>query len=247
MYLLTLMIITVLLPLIVVLGGIKRGMLPYAVILQSVLFLGFSLVMLFGFAWSTGEPLGASILKEINITVKTIVETPDLLKIMGLEGIEKAEASDILIKAYSFMINMLPSYILCWGMAFSYFDYLIISAIKKRMGKEVLMLPPFANFSLPRKALYGSLLIYGLSWLTVSLKIIPAEALLLNVQGLILFIFAVQGLAVSIYTIRKRNVPKIIGWIVCITLFFSAFGKVFLAGLGIFDLLMGIRQKLEKQ
>lgn len=247
MYLLTLIILTFLLPLVLVSGGIKKGMLPYAVLLQSTLFLGLSIVLLFGFAWATGEPLGTSILKEMEISVKTIVETPSLLKVVGLEGMSKAEATSMLTSAYALVINMLPSSIICWGIIFSYFDYFIISTIKKKRGKAVLMLPAFSSFSLPRKAIYGSMLIYALSWITVSMNIIPEEAMLLNVQALILFIFAGQGLAVALYTTSRKRIPRILSWITCAVLFLSPFGRGFLALLGFFDLLVGLRQKIEKQ
>lgn len=247
MYLLTLMILTFMLPLIVVSGSMKKGMHPYAVILQSILFLGFSLVALFAFAWSTGEPLGVSILKEVNMTVKNIVEAPNLLKMVGLAEVEKAEATEILTSSYALLINVLPSSIICWGIVFSYFDYAILSKIKRRTGKDVLMLPDFSRFSLPMKAGTGCLLIYVLSWLTVSMGIVPAETMLSNVEALILFVFSCQGLAVVVYTTRQKKIPKALRWIVYISLFLSGFGRTFLALLGVFDLLVGIRQKLENK
>lgn len=247
MYLLTLLILTILLPLILVLGGMKKGMLPYAVILQSGLFIGFSLVLMFGFAWSMGEPLGASILKETGATVKIIVDDPNLLKTFGLEGVGKEEATKVLTSAYALVINMIPSSIICWGIIFSYFDYSILSKIKRRKNAHILMLPAFSDFSLPRKAIYGSLLIYSLSWIAAATKLVSEEALLLNVQALIEFIFAAQGLAVTLYTLKQKKVNKFIAGTICMILFVFPFGRMFLALFGFFDLLVGFRQKLEKQ
>ncbi|MBK5245823.1 MAG: DUF2232 domain-containing protein [Peptostreptococcaceae bacterium] len=247
MYLFTIMLLTFILPLIIVLAGIKKNNVPYAVILQSALVLGFLLVMLFGFAWATGEPLGALILKEIDLTVKTIVETPNLLKIAGLQGIGKVEAANLLTEAYAVAINMIPSTMICWGLIFSYFDYKLISNNMKKRGKEVLMLPDFSDFSLPRRAIYGCLLIYVLSWMVVGLKIVSEDAMLLNVQAIIEFVFAVQGFAVVIYTTKQKKMNKILRWAIYIMLFVSPFGRKFLALFGFFDLLVGIRQKLENK
>jgi uncharacterized protein YybS (DUF2232 family) len=241
------MFLTFLIPLVIVLAGIKKNNLPYAVILQSALALGFLLVILFGFAWATGEPLGALILKEIDLTVKTIVETPDLLKIAGLEGIDKAEATNLLTEAYAFAINMIPSTIICWGLIFSYFDYKLISKGMNKRGKAVLMLPDFSQFSLPRRAIYGCILIYVLSWMVVGLKIVSEDAMLLNVQAIIEFVFAVQGFAVVIYTTKHKKMNKILRWVIYIILFVSPFGRKFLAIFGFFDLVVGIRQKLENK
>jgi len=247
MYLLTIMFLSFLLPFIIVLAGIKKNNLPYAVILQSALGLGFLLVMLFGFAWATGEPLGVLILKEIDLTVKTIVETPNLLKIAGLEGINKVEATTLLTEAYAVAINMIPSTMISWGLIFSYFDYKLISKSMKKRGKKVLMLPDFSEFSLPRRAIYGCLLIYVLSWIVVSLKMVSEDAMLLNVQAIIEFVFAVQGFAVVIFTTKQKKINKFLRWAIYIMLFVSPFGRKFLALFGFFDLLVGMRQKLEKK
>ena len=247
MYLPIIMFLSFLLPLIVVLAGIKKKNLPYAVILQSSLVLGFLLVMLFAFAWSTGEPLGVLILKEIDLTVKTIVETPNLLKIAGLEGVSKAEAANLLSEAYAVAINMIPSTMICWGLIFSYFDYKLISKSMSKRGKTVLMLPDFTEFSLPKRAVYGCLLIYALSWMVVGLKIVSEDAMLLNVQAIIEFVLAAQGFAVVIYTTKHNKMNKILRWAIYIVLFVSPFGRKFLALFGFLDLLLGIRQKLEKK
>lgn len=245
MYLLTLIVLTMLIPLISVFGGIKKGMLPYAVILQSALFMGFSLVLMFGYAWSTGEPLGAVMLKEMGLAVNNIVASPELLKVVGLEGIDKTQAASILTDAYANAINMIPSSIICWGLIFSYFDYMIISKIMNKQGKAVLLLPSITEFSLPRIAIYGSLLIYALSWGAVSMNIVTENAMLFNVQAIIIFVFAVQGLSVVIYTLSKKKMNKILRWVIYITIFSSPFGRGFLALFGFFDLIVGIRQKLE--
>jgi len=247
MYLLTLIILTIFLPLFSVLGGIKKRMLPYAVILQSGLFMGFSLVLMFGYAWSIGEPLGVLILKEMDLAVQTIVVNPDLLKIVGLQGIDKAQAASILTDAYAMAINMIPSTIICWGLIFSYFDYMLISKIMNKRGKGITMLPDLSQFSLPRKAIYGSLLIYVLSWLAVSLKIVSEDAMLFNVQAIVAFVFAVQGLAVVMFTLNKKKMNKILRGAIYIALFVSPFGRNFLALFGFFDLIVGMRQKLEKK
>src|SRR5665648_125905 len=184
---------------------------------------------------------------EIELTVKTIVETPSLLKIAGLEGIGKAEAANLLTEAYAVAINMIPSTMICWGLMFSYFDYKLISNSMNKRGKTVLMLPAFSDFSLPRRAVYGCLLIYILSWMAVGLKIVSEDAMLLNVQAIIEFVFAVQGFAVVIYTTKQNKMNKVLRWAIYIVLLVSPFGRKFLALFGFFDLLVGIRQKLEKK
>ncbi len=247
MYFSTIMFLTFLLPIVVVFAGIKKNNHPYAVILQSSLALGFLLVMLFGFAWATGEPLGVLILKEVDLTVKTIVETPNLLKITGLEGIGKVEAASLLTEAYAVAINMIPSTMICWGLIFSYFDYMLISKKINKKGDEVLMLPDFSEFSLPRRVIYGCILIYALSWMAVGLKLVLQDVMLLNVQAIIEFVFAIQGFAVVIYTTKQKKMNKILRWAIYITIFVSPLGRKFLALFGFFDLLVGIRQKLEKK
>jgi uncharacterized protein YybS (DUF2232 family) len=247
MYLFVVIVMTLLLPLILVAGGIKRGMWPYAVILQSVLFMSISLVVLFGLAWSGGEPLSVSILKELEIPVKTMVQNPDFLSTLGLEGVGEAEAEELLLKAYGALINLLPSTVLCWTIIFSYFYYFLLSTFKNKRKKEVQMLPEFSTFSLPRKAIYGSLIVYGLSWLATSAEVVGQEVLLLNVQALIIFVFAIQGLAVVSFTTKQKKFPKIFKMIMYLVLFGSSIGRIFLALFGFFDLLVGMRQKLEKQ
>lgn len=247
MYLFVIIVMTLLLPLLSVAGGIKRGMLPYAVILQSVLFMLTTLVVMFGFAWSGGEPLSVSILKELEIPVNIMVQNPDYLSALGLEGTKPTEAAEILMKAYGTLVNLIPSTVLCWTLVFSYLYYFFLSTYKNKRKKEVRMLPEFSTFSLPRKAIYGSMLVYALSYIAASTGMVGEEVLLLNVQNLIIFIFAIQGLAVSVHTTRQKKFPKIFKLIMYLVLFGSSMGRMFLALLGFFDLLVGMRQKLEKQ
>lgn len=247
MYLFTLIMMTLLFPLILVYGGISRKMHPYAVILQSVLIMTTGFVLLFVFAWSTGEPLSVSILKEIEISVAQMVRSPEVLNLLGLSETTGSDAIEILMEVYGMMVNLLPSTILSWGVVLSYLYYMFLSKLRNKLGRDTETLPAFSDFSLPRRAIAGSLLIYFLSWIAVTSGIVLEETMLLNVRALVEFVFALQGLAVSLYMVKQKRIPKIISVLVFVMLFMSGIGRMFLAMLGFFDLIVGLRQKIEKQ
>ena len=247
MYLLTIIMMTVTLPLILVLAGIGRKQHPYGVILQSIMMLFLSMTLLFAFAWSTGEPLAVSIMKDVELSVDQLVRMDSFLEMTGLAGMEEGEARTALLQLYGTLVNMLPSAVVSWGILLSYLYYWVISRLRNKMGKETLLLPPFSLFTLPRKAIYGSLLIYALSWLAATAGWVAQDTLLLNVRAMIEFVFAIQGLAVVFFTMKMKKVPGFLIVLIGGALFLSGLGRIFLSLLGFFDLLTGLRQKLQNR
>lgn len=247
MYLLTIIMMTVTLPLILVLAGIGRKQHPYGVILQSIMMLFLSMTLLFAFAWSAGEPLAVSIMKDVELSVDQLVRMDSFLEMTGLAGMEEGEARTALLQLYGTLVNMLPSAVVSWGILLSYLYYWVISRLRNKMGKETLLLPPFSLFTLPRKAIYGSLLIYALSWLAAAAGWVAQDTLLLNVRAMIEFVFAIQGLAVVFFTMKMKKVPGFLIVLIGGALFLSGLGRIFLSLLGFFDLLTGLRQKLQNR
>lgn len=245
MYLLTIIMMTITLPLILVLAGIRRRQHPYGVILQSVMMLFLSMIILFAFAWSTGEPLAVSIMKDVELSVDQLVRMDSFLEMTGLSGAEEGEARTALLQLYGTLVNMLPSAMISWGILLSYLYYALISRLRNKLGKETPLLPPFSLFSLPRKAIYGSILIYALSWLAATAGWVAQDALLLNVRAMIEFVFAIQGLAVVFFTLKMKKIPVFLIVLIGGALFLSGLGRIFLSLLGFFDLLTGLRQKLQ--
>ena len=247
MYLLIIILLTLIYPLALVAIGIRKKLPPYHVIGKTLLSMTIFFVLIFAISAITGEPLGESIYKEIEFSVNEIVKTPSLLEALRLSDIETSEAKAVLMNVYTRLINMLPSIVITWGLVLAYLYYLSIAGILKKLDKEVLPMPPFSSFTLPRRAILGSFLIYVLSLIAVKLQIVAEDAMLLNIQSLIEFAFAIQGLAVMVFNITKRKINRFLGGLLCIIVFTSSLGRMLLSFLGFLDLLLGIRQKIENQ
>ncbi len=247
MYFVSLLSMTLLFPLIVVLIGMERRMRPYGVIVQSVVTLFLSMLLLFAFAKADGAPVAVSIMQDVTIAVNQIVEMDRFMETAGLSGTPKEEVKTLLLTAYEGLVQMLPSGVICWGILISYFYYALLSRLKNTGGGNTPMLPPFMLFSLPPGVLRGSILIYILSWLAVTAGWVGQDMLLLNVRAVLEFLFAIQGLATALFTMRWKRLSGTVTVFVGGVLFITGIGRLFLALLGLFDLLTGLRQKLQNQ
>lgn len=138
--------------------------------------------------------------------------------------------------------NVIPSILFFRSMILSMFIYFIEIYILKKMKYYNLQKIKFKNFYLPGNAIIVSLAFYllmlGLSYIQIPLY---TDAIFLNLQVIFNFMFIIQGIAVSIYFIKRwikngLNKNIIIG-VICI----GIFGITVISFIGMVDSMLDFR------
>ena len=169
---------------------------------------------------------------------------PGMYKMLGLNKLNASELQTAMDNMKEIMKLSIPGTIIIWSSIFAYFNYKIVSWLLHKSGKEVSMLPPFRNFSLPKSVMLGSVLIFVFSYFAANMGIIDKSLIMFNIQMVFSFIYFVQGLAVLFYSGNMKRVPKVILIIIAAAIISTAIGKTALFILGLTDVAFDIRKRI---
>lgn len=136
-----------------------------------------------------------------------------------------------------------PGMLIILCLVTSYLNYAAISRVVRKTGKNISELPPFRTFSLPRNVVIGSMIIYGLSYIAVTMGIIGKDLMMFNLELLFTFVFSIQGLAVVFCFGYIKKIPKFIVVFVSAIFYLTWFGQTFLFLLGLIDVILDIRKR----
>jgi uncharacterized protein YybS (DUF2232 family) len=140
---------------------------------------------------------------------------------------------------------VLPTYLVAMSFVYSAVVHWLARVVGKRTGRPVPGLKPLREWSFPRSLLYYYF-IAMLSLLLLGEK--PAETFwtsaLLNVKVLLDILFTIQGLGFCLFAIHLYR-WKIFTSVLVVSLFIFPVLTTILSLLGIFDLGIGLRKKLE--
>jgi len=179
-----------------------------------------------------------------------LVRIPDLLRgavtQAALDSASRADAIAYLVSVsrealnYS-LVGMIGCYALLMGLA----GYLIPRALRKKLGGDVTAIPPFADFSLPRRFWLAFALSYlfaitgeSLNWPGFAIL----EVTVLSIYGLVL---SVQGLAFLDFLYRRYKMGKAARVVLhAIALIISPVLGSLLMWLGLFENIANLRVRM---
>jgi uncharacterized protein YybS (DUF2232 family) len=166
---------------------------------------------------------------------------------MGIKELEPASMQLAMDKMKEITALAVPGIIIIFCIIFAYLNYAVISRVLSKIGKKkVSLLPPFRAFTLPKNIVLGSLLIYLLSYITISMGIITEDLIMFNLEMLFTFIFSIQGLAAVFYFGYRKRVPKVVLLLFSVIFFTTWIGQTFLFLLGLTDLVFDLRKRFSK-
>lgn len=139
-----------------------------------------------------------------------------------------------------------PGTIIVFCLVIAYLNYAVISWFIGKAGKKISVLPPFRVFSLPKNIVIGSLIIYLLSYITVSMGIIDKSLMMFSLELLFTFVFSIQGLAVIFYIGYLKKIPKFMLLIISGIFILTWLGQTFLFLLGLTDVILDIRKRFSQ-
>lgn len=236
----------ILIPIPVMMKYMLTGRSAYRGILEGSLTAMTGVTIVFIMFWSM---TGVSFFHVLNTALSQITIKDMQLSGYYMMGMKQPEA-DTLQLALDQMKQMtklaVPGTIIVFSMIIAYLNYGVISWMIGKTGKKISKLPPFRVFSLPKSIVLGSLLIYALSYITISTGIISKDLIMFNLELLFTFIFLIQGLAVVFYFGYFKRIPKIITLIVAGIFLFTWIGQTFLFLLGLTDVVLDIRKRFSQ-
>lgn len=220
---------------------------PYRAVLQGILYslVGIALVFIM-----VKIQTGSGIADLFHASFKQALEAQDpstLLKAFGIENVSEKELIESMDNIAKLMEMMIPANLIVWSSIFAYVDYKIISRALVKNGIMVSVLPPLRELALPKNSLLGAIIICVLAYLSANIGIIDETTIMLNIQLVLNFVFAVQGLAVALYYAYVRRMPKFMVIIMCVFLLMFSFGRTLLFILGLTEIVLNLRKRFPQK
>lgn len=244
MYLTAVMIVVIFLPIPIMMREIIKGTNPYRAVLEGVIAVGMATMMLFIFSMAAGDPVGPAMEAAGRKMADALAGSDYFTETLGIGQLTVSEQKEVLSLIYLKGAHSVPSLILIIASIAAYFEYMLISGIMKRSGKNVSQLPKFRNFTMPRGAIFGWFVILILSYIMNATSLIADNILLENVETLFFFIFAVQGLSTLFMFFYSKRLSAALAVAAAIFIFWTSIGQMVLFILGLMDLTFGLKARL---
>lgn len=247
MYTLITLLIMIVMPIPVMMRYMLTGRNAYRGILEGSMSAITGVSLLFLAFWSmTGLSYLQALKNAMNQVNFENMQLPSYYA-MGIKELEPASMQLAIDKMKEITTLAVPGIIIIFCIIFAYLNYVVISRVLSKISKKkVSLLPPFRAFSLPKNIVLGSLLIYVLSYITISMGIITEDLIMFNLEMLFTFIFSIQGLAAVFYFGYRKRVPKIVLLLFSVIFFTTWIGQTFLFLLGLTDLVFDLRKRFSK-
>lgn len=218
---------------------IKKRKRPLDILGYSTVIFFVSLLIVLGFIDSTG----VGFVSQLEEGFKTIMQAQiDIFKDMDLTGHELAETKDLLESAYRYILLIIPAILLISSLITSYLNYLVSAVGLKKMGIEIISIPKFARFKLPRNIVPGILIMFLVIFIAGSLDFGYIDTINLNLIALLGFMFFIQGLSVFEHLFKKLKIFVVFRIILYIIFLFTAFMLTLISIVGILDIVFDFRK-----
>jgi len=185
------------------------------------------------------------------LSVYQLMRLPDLITgavtQAALDSASRAEAVSYLVDTFREVLNYnLVGLIGCYSLLLGLLGYLITRALRKKLGSDVIAIPPFSRFSLPNRFWLAFVLSYlfavigkGEGWPGFAIL----EVTLLSIYGLVL---SVQGLAFLDFLYQRNKMGKAarVALHVVAVIVSSMLGNI-LMWLGLFENMANLRARID--
>ncbi|KNF07140.1 hypothetical membrane DUF2232 [Gottschalkia purinilytica] len=192
------------------------------------------------------ELINYDIIGEFSKAIKeSVTMQVQSLKNSGLSNYEISQASMILEDVVSYILIVIPSFMILTSVFVTYISYLISThLINKKQIKDVYV-PKFMYFKLPDNFIVGVIILLLLSSITIYFEFLYYEGIFMNIIILIFLGLFVQGLSLTTYILNKSNMSKVIKYILLVLIVINVFSSIIVAIVGLLDVFFDFR-KLKK-
>ncbi len=198
----TLFVIMVFGPMAIVMGYyIKKNREAYAVIGMGAAVSIISIAVTIQLAATIG---GFNLIDSIATIIRQVVDTQsEMLMNVNLSTINVKEMTN-------YLLMIIPGMLVVQSLVSAFLNYYLTVAILRRLRYNDYLLPEFSHFILPKNIVFGSFIIYALTFMSRYVEGIYHSSLVANVTILFVFIFFFQGLALISYMLEKIRLAKLV-------------------------------------
>ncbi len=215
---------------------------PYQVLGGGILMALVSTVIMIGITQlATGIPM-AEAMKSIFAESSEIQQS--MLDVLKTDAETARNMQEMMSKASEQAILLIPGVIIIWSIVSTFINYWLATLILRKLRTYIPPLPPFREFSLPKSVLLGTVIIYVLSIAATAMKLVDENVLMTNVQMLMIYTFAAQGLSVAVWFMHRRSFSKVVSAIVIIFAIANSFGVTVLFALGVTESAFRVRARV---
>ena len=143
----------------------------------------------------------------------------------------------------NYIKNMIPTVLFFQGIIVAFVIYALEVFVLKRIRMVNLILPKFTDFHLPGNAVNASFLLYVLVIFMDLINLnMHNDLIMMNLQLIFNFMFMIQGIAVSIFYLKKWLRSGSFKMIFMSTLILSIFGFMVVSFVGMLDSIIDFRR-----
>lgn len=187
--------------------------------------------------------LGLDIVKYIETIFRQLLDNQlESYGNLGLSNYEFFRMKEALEDVYKQVLLIIPSIFLIFSLFVSYINYWVSGIILGRLGIQIVNIPKFSKFSLPKNIMPGFLLMFGITFLIGKLGFSYYEAVFINIGVLLMIGFLIQGLSVVDYLLNKIRFNLIFKIVFYITFIFNQSLISIITIIGFIDLISDLRK-----
>ena len=189
---------------------------------------------------------GISIMTEISQTLRlTLEEAGNLYKSMGMDMTILDDASKQMEDVINQMAQLFPATLLLIPIIVTMVNMVVSGKILKRLGHEIIEVPPFRKWKLPNHASIGLFLIITIAILGQYFKIPSFDIVYRNLVYLTLILFTVQGLSFVNQYFYAKGASRVITIISFVMVFIIPLVHTLVQLIGIVDVMFNLRDRIK--
>ncbi len=233
---------TLVVPLIVIIGGIRRVNSPQKNYTRAVVT---NLVVVTGI-FIVDRIRGGLIAEDLRNSIDEMIGAFDAAGAENIGGISLDQLSESFNQMVEMVMLVMPASLIIWTVVIAFVEYKISFKICTRQGKNpsVQDIVAIKDFTLQRDFFIGMVVIFILS-LVLNLTFGDFGSMVyLNVSMVMQFFFSIQGLAVVVTFLTAKRVPSPLGIFLGILIYFLPYGSAILMILGILEVFLKLRRRI---
>jgi uncharacterized protein YybS (DUF2232 family) len=189
---------------------------------------------------------GISIITELNQMMRlTMDEVNILYQSMGIDPNTMNDVVKQMDEVITSMTQLFPATLLMIPMVVTLINMIVSEKILKRLGYDVIKVPPFRKWRLPNHASFGLFSILLVAIIGQYFNLSNFDMVYQNLLYLILIMFLVQGLSFVAHFFYAKNISKgvrIVGFIMILVL---PIMQSLIQIIGLIDVVFNVRDKIK--
>lgn len=234
-------------PVLVITWNLRKNISPYKTIFESIVIIAVLVIAVLLFAGSNGQSLGEQFMNMVKSIAEVLAGTEEFVTTAGIGELTYEERVTLIVSVYGMISSLLPSTVLIASTVMTYFLYMLMSKIYKKIGGHPAELIPLKYFRWPPNLMLGFLIIFLLSWLVGNAPIFAGTQICTNVNLIFEFVVAVQGLAVVFLLFDAKKLPKIGAVVVGALGMLTGIGRMILFAVGAVDYILNLRARVTRR